>query len=178
MRSGLMMGAMGLLALLLGGCASAEDPRSTLEEHAAAIDSAAQEVLALLAADGMPAQEAKGVVDTCRSEPSPGVSYRAGVSASVGDDPVAAFGRFSGDLVTAGWQRVKDSLGGDGPSARFQRDGLRLDVKAGGFRVGETLHDADIMTLSLHREGGCVTVPDGGFIAEVRDLEKQILPRE
>lgn len=176
MRKTLIIGVMGLLALLFGGCSAAPaDARTTLEQHAAAIDEATHELFGVLAEAGFTDAGARSVVETCRSEPAPGLSYEVRITAT-GDDPAEQYTRLSEGLTSSGWVQEKDSLGGDQPSGRFSRDGLTLDVKTGGFKIGDEVHGADELTLALSRDDGCVDVADGGAISEVRDLEKEILP--
>lgn len=176
------MGAVGILALLLGGCsATPADPRAELEARAATIDSAAQDVLDSLHAAGVDEATAKGHVDGCQSEPAPGVSYRAGIAAKAGSDLASAFDALVQQLDASGWKPTdayRDvKIDPAKPMGRFTRDDVTLDVKTGGGSVGGKWYGADEMQLGITIKDGCVRVPDGGYIGQVRDLEKDILPR-
>lgn len=174
---------MGLLAFLLGGCSAvASDPHALLEEKAATIDAAAQDLLDSLAAAGLSDASAHGVVDSCQSEPAPGAAYRAGISVAVGDDPAGGFDALSAQLDASGWTPTDDLSGSQSdpstPSGRFTRDDITLDVTTGGFTSGGVRHGADEMTLGITIADGCVRLADGSDFAGVKDLEKEILPRE
>lgn len=156
------------------------EPRAVLEQNAATVDAAVQDLLQALDSAGLKDASARGTIGACQSEPAPGVDYRGGVDVKVGDDPAAGLDALARELAAAGWQRSDDELGGDEqtPRARFTREDIRVDVKTGGFRTGGEVHGADEMTLGITLADGCVRVPDGGYIAQVRDLEKEIRPGE
>lgn len=180
MTKSAMMGVVGLIALLLTGCSAVpSDPRAVLEEKAATVDSAVQDLFEALNAAGLPGATAGGVVDACQSEPAPGVSYRAGMGVHVGDEPAAGFKSLADQLAATGWQRTDDDLGGDenAPMARFSRGDITLDVKTGGVTYAGERQDEDRMTLGVTIKDHCVRVPNGGYITEVKDLAKDILPR-
>ncbi|MGB3374242.1 MAG: hypothetical protein WBA87_03785 [Microbacterium sp.] len=169
---------VGLFTFLLGGCSPTQQgARVELEQHAAALEAAAQDVLQALDAAGLAGGTAAGHVESCGGSLSPGVSYRAGGSAPVGDDLAADLEGVSQLLEATGWNSAGD-LGGDSPSGRFTRDDITLDVKTGGFRVGDELHGADEMTFGLRIDDPCVRVPDGVHADEFQDLERNILPRD
>lgn len=172
---------LGLLALLFSGCAATPaDPRAALEEKAAVVDATAQDLLATIVAAGLGEASARGMIDACQSEPAPGVAYRAGIEVKIGDDPTAGYEALVVQLDQDGWTET-DGLGGTDPATpagRFTRDDLTVDVKTGGFSSGGVIYGADAMTLGITIADDCVRVPDGGYIAQVEDLEKEILPRE
>ena len=98
---------LGALTLLLAACSSpSADPAADLRRQAASIDAAAQEVLTALQSAGFTEASARGIVDACQSEPAPGVAYRAGVTAKIGDAPEDAFETLLGELDANGWQYV------------------------------------------------------------------------
>lgn len=176
------LGVVGLLALLLSGCSSVpSDPRAVLEEKAAVIDAAVQDLFEDLAAVGLKDASAGSAVDSCQSEPAPGVSYRAGITVKVGDDLAGGFDALVKQLHSSGWQPTdayRDvEIDPAKPVGRFARDDITLDVKTGGASIGGNLYGADEMVLGLTIEDDCVRVPDGGYISEVEDLAKDILPR-
>lgn len=178
-----MMGAMGILALLFSGCsASPADPRPALEQKAVTIDTATQDLLEALDAAGLDDATARGVIDACRSEPAPGVSYRAGIGVTVGDDLAAGYDALVEQLQASGWTETDDyddvDIDPQMPAGRFTRDDVTVDIKTGGATVGETRHGADRMDLGITVADACVDVPDGGYITKVKDLEKEILPRD
>ena len=168
---------LGALTLLLAACSSpSADPAADLRRQAASIDAAAQEVLTALQSAGFTEASARGIVDACQSEPAPGVAYRVGVTAKIGDAPEDAFETLLGELDANGWQQKGEDAGAADMPARFTRDDLMLDIKSGGFTVGDTAYGADELALGITHVDGCVRVPDGGYISKVRDLEKQITP--
>lgn len=174
---------MGLLALLFSGCSSVPpDPRAVLEEKAATVDAAAQDLLEALDAAGLNGASARSVVESCQSEPAPGVAYAAGISVTVGENLAAGFDALVEQLDATGWTATDayDDVDVDpaAPAGRFIRDDITLDVKTGGFSSGGTRYGADEMDLGITIADDCVRVPDGGYIAEVQDLAKEILPRE
>lgn len=176
------MGAVGLLAFLLSGCSPVpSNPRAALEAKAAAIDSATQDVLDSLHAAGLDDATAKGHVDGCQSEPTPGVSYRAGISAKAGSDLAGAFDALVEQLGASGWKPTdayRDvKIDPAKPMGRFVRDDITLDVATGGASSGGVWYGADEMQLGVTIKDYCVRVPDGGYISKVEDLAKDILPR-
>lgn len=172
-----------LFSFLSAGCSpTSSDPRAELEQKAAAIDSATQDLLEALDVAGLHESTARGVVDVCQSEPAPGVSYRSGIGVKVGDDPVAGFDALVNQLDATGWQSTdayRDvEIDPGAPAGRFTRDDITLDIKTGGAVVGGESQGADEMALGITIADDCVRVPDGGYVTEVKDLEKDILPRE
>jgi hypothetical protein len=184
-RRGVLAKAASLVVvgLLLSGCSPVPaDPRAVLEEKAATIDSVAQDLLEALDAAGLSGASAGGFIDSCQSVPAPGVSYRAAIGVTVGEDLVSGFDALSAQLDASGWKSTEDlddpSMDPEAPARRFVRDDITLDVKTGGSTAGGVHYGADRMTLGLTISNDCVRVPDGGYIAKVQDLEKEILPRE
>lgn len=183
MRMTTRAAALGVAALLLSGCSPVPaDPHAVLEEKAATLDDAAQDLLESLEAAGFPDASARGIVDVCQSEPAPGASYRAGIGVTVGNDLVSAFDALAEQLAKTGWTATDDfddtEIDPDAPAGRFVRDDITVDVKTGGSIAGGVHYGADEMTLGLTIRNDCVRVPGGGYITEVKDLEKKILPRE
>lgn len=181
-RKSATIGFVGLLAFLLAACAPApSNPRTLLEQKAATIDATTQDLLEALDAVGLTGASAHGAVDSCQSQPAPGVAYRAGITVRVGDDLAAGFDRLVAQLDDTGWQATDAYRDVDidpaKPMGRYTRDDITLDVKTGGFKIGEKQHGADEMDLGITIKDGCVRVPDGGYISEVDDLAKDILPR-
>jgi len=177
-----MMGVVGLLAFLFSGCSSVpSDPRAVLEEKAATIDTAVQDLFEALDAAGLTEASAGSAVDSCQSEPAPGVSYRAGVTVKVGEDLAGGFDALVAQLDAAGWKPTNDYRGveidPEKPMGRFARGDITVDVKTGGFKTGDQVHGADEMQLGVTIDDDCVRVPDGGYISKVEDLAKDILPR-
>lgn len=173
---------VGLLAFLLAACSPVPpNPRAALEQKAATIDATAQDLLAALDAAGLTDASARGAVDSCQNEPAPGVAYRAGISVKVGDDLAAGFDALVSQLDSTGWRATDAYRGVDidptKPMGRYTRDDVTLDVKTGGFSMGEKRHGTDEMDLSITIEDDCVRVPDGSYISEVEDLAKDIPPR-
>ncbi|MFD5215624.1 hypothetical protein [Microbacterium sp. NPDC058345] len=172
---------MGLLAFLLAACSPVPtNPRAALEQKAATIDEAAQDLLAALDAAGLTDASGHGAVDVCQSEPAPGVAYRAGITVKVGDDLAAGFDALVSQLDSTGWRDTNAYRGVDidpaKPMGRYSRDDITLDVKTGGFSMGEEQYGADEMDLGITIEDDCVRVPDGSYISEVEDLAKDIPP--
>lgn len=169
--------------VLLSGCSPVPaDPRAVLEEKAATIDSATQDLLEALDAAGLSDASAGGVIESCQSEPAPGVAYAAGISVTVGEDLAAGFGALVAQLDATGWTATDayDDVEVDpaAPAGRFVRDDITVDVKTGGSAAGSVQYGADEMDLEITITPDCVRVPEGGYIAKVQDLEKEILPRE
>jgi hypothetical protein len=177
-----MMGVVGLLAFLLGGCSSVPpSPRAVLEGKAASIDTAVQDVFEALDAAGLKEASASGAVDTCQSQPAPGVSYRAGMSVKLGDDLAGGFAALVEQLGAAGWKPTNayDGVKIDPakPMGRFSREDITLDVKTGGASAGGEQYGADEMQLGLTVEDPCVRIADGTSFLDFQDLDKDILPR-
>ncbi|WP_309127909.1 hypothetical protein [Microbacterium sp.] len=173
---------MGLLAFLLAACSPVPpNPRMVLEQNAATIDATAQDLLEALNAAGLTDASAHGAIDGCQSEPAPGVAYRAGITVKVGDDLAAGFDALASQLDAAGWQATDAYRDVDidpaKPIGRYTRDDITLDVKTGGFSVGEEQYGADEMDLGITIEDDCVRVPDSSYISKVEDLAKDIPPR-
>ncbi|MFK4761021.1 hypothetical protein ACI3KS_08825 [Microbacterium sp. ZW T5_45] len=174
---------ISVVALLLTGCSAVPaDPHAVLEEKAAAVDDAAQDLLESLDAAGYTDAAARGIVDACQSEPAPGASFGAGIGVTVGDDLVSAFDSLSTQLTRAGWTATDDFDDADvdpaAPMGRFVRADITLDVKTGGFTSGGTRYGADEMTLGITIADDCVRMPDGAYFSKMRDLEKTIHPRD
>lgn len=177
-----MMGVVGLLAFLLSACSPVpSDPRAVLEEKAATVDTAVQDLLDTLETAGFDDVSARGSVDQCQSQPAPGVSYSAGIAVNVGDDPAGGFDALVTELDEAGWKTTdayRDvKIDPDKPMGRFSRDDITLDVKTGGFSSGGESHQADLMVLSVTVEDPCVRIADGTSFLDFQDLDKDILPR-
>ncbi|GAA3928431.1 hypothetical protein [Microbacterium soli] len=182
MGKAVMMGVVGLLAFLLGGCSPVpSDPRAVLEGKAATIDAAVQDLFETLAVAGLQDVSAASAVDTCQSEPAPGVSYRAGMTVKAGEDLAGGFDALVRQLDAAGWKSTgayQDvEIDPARPMGRFVRDDITLDVKTGGASSGGVWYGADEMQLGVTIDDDCVRVPDGGYIGKVEDLAKDILPR-
>jgi hypothetical protein len=183
MRRGIAVAALaGLFTVICAGCSAVPaNPRAVLEQKASSIDTAAQDLLDLLRAAGLSTTSARGVIDTCQSEPAPGVSYRAGIAVRLGDDLVTGFGSLVKQLEETGWEETdayRDvELDPDKPAGRYERGDITLDIKTGGFKMGETPYGADEMDLGITIKNACVRIPDGKSFLDYRDLEKDIQPR-
>lgn len=167
--------------VLLSGCSPVPaDPRAVLEEKAATVDSAAQDVLEALDTAGLRGASARGDVNVCQSEPAPGASYSATISVTVGEDLAAGFGALVEQLDSAGWTVADESDDADAaaPGGRFRLDDITLDVSTGGGSSGGVRYGADGMELGITIDDDCVRIPDGSYFTKVLDLEKEILPRE
>lgn len=170
-------------AVLLCGCSPVPaDPHAVLEEKAARVDAAAQDLLEALDAAGLPGATAHGSVGACQSEPAPGVDYSAGIGVTVGEDLAAGFDAFVEQLEATGWTETDAYEDVDvdpaKPASRFQRADITADVKTGGFTSGGVEYGADEMAIGITIARDCVRVPDGSYFTEMLDLEKDILPRE
>lgn len=141
------------------------------------IDDTTQDLLASLVAAGLPVDSARSVIERCQSEPVPGLSYGAGITANVGEDPIPGFDALVSELDRTGWFRTEESLGGPPttPSGRFTRDGIQLDITTGGFTSGDERFGADEMQLGLGLIDDCVRVDSSAYMSEVEDLEKDFL---
>jgi hypothetical protein len=169
---------VGVLAASLTGCSSVPaDPRAELEQRAAVLDAAAQDLLDAVSVAGFANAKARGAVDVCQSQPVPGVSYAASAQVKFGDDLRSAFDAVAAQLKTTGWRDSGHKLVGEHPSGRFTRDDVTLDVKTGGFSSGGKSYGTDEMELSLRIADPCVRIPDGSSFVDFQDLDKDILPR-
>lgn len=174
---------ISVVALLLTGCSAVPaDPHAVLEEKAAAVDDAAQDLLESLDAAGYPDATARGIVDACQSEPAPGASYRAGIGVTVGEDLVSAFDALVVQLNQEGWTatNVYDDIDLDpaAPAGQFTRGDITVNVETGGSVVGGVHYGADEMTLGITIADDCVRMPDGAYFSKMGDLEKTIHPRD
>src|SRR5690606_35773126 len=96
---------VGVLAASLTGCSSVPaDPRAELEQRAAVLDAAAQDLLDAVSVAGFANAKARGAVDVCQSQPVPGVSYAASAQVKIGDDLRSAFDAVAAQLKTTGWR--------------------------------------------------------------------------
>lgn len=176
-----LMGAiatMGLFTLLFTGCApTPDDARSALESRADTLNTAAQDVLLAMDAAGLQGASAVGRVEHCGGSLNPGLAYRASVSATSGADPAEAIGAVTEELQALGWQH-EGEIGDDRLSARFTRDDVTIDVKAGGAVIGGKTYGEDEMQVGITQADDCVRVPDGVHETDFADLENEILPRE
>ncbi|MFD5224894.1 hypothetical protein ACFWHT_04650 [Microbacterium sp. NPDC058342] len=157
------------------------DPRGALEQKAATIDAAVQDVYGALDVAGLAEATASGRVDVCGSQPVPGVRYVAGMSVKVGDDLAGGFRALVEQLTATGWQPTDayDDVKIDPakPMARFSRDDITLDVKTGGASIGGEQYGGDEMQLGFTLEDPCVRIPDGSSSLDFQDLDRKILPR-
>lgn len=174
---------MGLLAFLLSGCSAVPaDPHAALSAKAASVDAAAQDLLVALDSASLPTVSAGSSIDVCQSEPVPGVSYQAGISVKVGDDLVGGFDSLAKQLAEDGWKETdayRDvELDPAKPAGRYERDDITLDVKTGGFKMGETQYGADEMVLGITIKNPCVRIPHGVSFTDFQDLEKDLQPRD
>lgn len=181
-RSAIMV-CMGLLALLMSGCSPVPlDPRGALEQKAATIDAAVQDVYDALDSAGLSGATARGSVDVCGSQPAPGVRYGAGMSVKVGDDLARGFDALMEQLTATGWQRTDayDDVKIDQakPMGRVSRDDVTLDVKTGGASIGGKQYGTDEMQLGFTLKDPCVRIPDGTSSLDFQDLGRKIFPRE
>ncbi|MFT4258822.1 hypothetical protein [Microbacterium sp.] len=173
----------GLLALILVGCSPVPaDPHAVLEEKAASVDAATQDVLESLDAAGLSGASAHGSVDGCQSEPAPGAAYRAGISVTLGEDLVTGFNALVEQLEMTGWADTHTyddvDIPAETPAGRLTRDDITLDIKTGGSTAGGVQYGADEMDLGITIADDCVRIPDGAYFTKMVDLEKEILPRE
>lgn len=168
---------MGLFALLFSGCAPTPDgARAELERRAETVNAAAQDVLLAMGAAGLQSASAAGQVKNCGGSLKPGLEYSAGASATVGKDLAGAVDAVTEELQALGWQH-EGEIGDDRLSARFTRDDVTIDVKAGGAVVGGKAYGEDQMQVGITQADGCVRVPEGVYATDFTDLEKEILPR-
>lgn len=182
MKRSAIIVSMGLLALLMSGCSPVPlDPRGALEQKAATIDAAVQDVFDALESAGLAGATASGSVDVCGSQPAPGVRYGAGMSVKVGDDLAGGFDALMEQLAATGWQPTDayDDLKIDPakPMGRVSREDVTLDVKTGGASIGGKQYGADEMQLGFTLEDPCVRIPDGASSLDFQDLDKKIIPR-
>lgn len=173
---------VGLFAFLSAGCApTPAGARAALETRATAIDTAAQDLLAALEDAGLEGASAGSTVEVCQSQPVPGVSYQAGISVTIGDDLAGGYDALVEQLDATGWQPTdayRDvKIDPDKPMGRFAREDITLDVKTGGFSVGETKYGTDAMALGITIKDECVRIPDGTSFIDFKDLEKKFQPR-
>lgn len=178
-RRGRIVASVGLLAFLLGGCSSTtEDPRTSLETKASLVDSATRDVLTAVRAAGFPDAVARGIVEACQGMPDPGVSYRAGIAATIGEDLVSAYDEVTSQLTKDGWKESSAYEGAtvdpSAPAGQFTRDDIRVDIKTGGASVGGTPYGEDAMQFGVTIDQSCVRVPEGTHASDFDDLEKTI----
>lgn len=178
MRKTGVIAIVGLLTLLFTGCAPTPDgARAELEHRADTVNTAAQDVLLAMDAAGLHSASAAGRVEYCGGSLKPGLAYSAGASATVGEDLAGAIAAVSEELQLLGWQ-PEGEIGDDRLSARFTRDDVTIDVKAGGAVIGGKAYGEDEMQVGIIQADDCVRVPDGVHATDFADLEKEILPRE
>lgn|GEM_PF-2703452 len=182
MKRSAIMVCVGLLAFLMSGCSPVPaDPRAELEQKAAMIDAAVQDVYEALDAAGLPDATASGGVDVCGSQPAPGVGYRAGMSVKVAGDLAGGFGALVQQLEATGWKPTdayeEVKIDPAKPMGRFSRDDITLDVKTGGASIGAEQYGADEMQLGFTLENPCVRIPDGTSSLDFQDLDGPISPR-
>lgn len=182
MRKAVMMGIVGLLALLLAACsptASPSNPRAVLEKKVETIDSTVQDLFEALDDAGLSGATAMGVVDGCQGAPLPGVSYQAGMGVTVGEQQAESFAAVAKQLEATGWTQTPDVLDGDekAPMGRFTRGDITVDVKTGGFTYAGELQDEDRMTFEITANDACVKIPDDMSFVDFQDLSKEIRPR-
>jgi hypothetical protein len=173
---------VAIVALLLSGCSPVPaDPHAVLEEKAATLDAATQDLLDALHDAGLNDARARGIVDACEGMPDPGVLYRAGIEVKVGDDLAAAYAVLVDQLSATGWDDTDayDDVAIDPatPAGQFTRDDVRLDVKTGGAKIGGKQYGSEEMQLGLTISQSCVRIPAGVYTSDFQDLEKEILPR-
>lgn len=172
-----MIAVVGLFTLLSSGCAPTPDgARAELERHADTVNTAAQDVLLAMDAAGLKDASAAGRVEYCGGSLNPGLAYSAGASATVGEDLAGAIDAVTEELRSLGWQH-EGQIGDDRLSARFTREDVTIDVKAGGAMVGGKAYGEDEMQVGITQADDCVRVPDGVHATDFADLEKDILPR-
>lgn len=169
---------VGLLTLLFTGCApTPSGAREELERRADTLNTAAQDVLLAMDAAGLQGASAAGRVEYCGGSLKPGLAYSAGASATVvGEDLAGAIDAMTEELQSLGW-RHEGEIGDDRMSARFTRDDVTIDVKAGGAVIGGKAYGEDEMQVGITHADACVHVPDGVHDTDFADLEKEILPR-
>lgn len=168
---------MGLFTLLLAGCSPTPDSaRAQLEERAAVLDTAGQDVLQAADAAGFPDATTKGRIESCGGSLKPGMVYRVGATVPVGDDLAGAITAMSDQLRAIGWHH-EGTIGEDQLSGRFTRDDVMLDLKAGGATIGGTKYGADELQIGITQANPCVRVPESTYTDEFQDFEKDILPR-
>lgn len=171
--------AVGLFTALFTGCAPTPDgARAELERRAETVDTAAQDVLTAMDAAGLSDASAAGRIESCGGSLTGwGVAYSAGATATAGDDLAGAVGSVTEQLQALGW-RHEGEIGDDPLSARFTRDDVTIDVKAGGAVVGGTAYGEDQIQVGITQADDCVRVPDGVDDSDFPELAKEILPRE
>jgi hypothetical protein len=182
MKRSAIMVCVGLLAFLMSGCSAVPaDPRAVLEQKAATIDAAVQDVYASVRGAGLTDATARGGVDVCGSQPLPGVSYGAGMSVKVGADLAGGFDALVEQLEAGGWRPTNayDDVKIDPakPMGRFSRDDVTLDVKTGGASIGGKQYGSEEMQLGFTLKDPCVRIPDGASSLDFQDMDGPISPR-
>ncbi|MFT4258820.1 hypothetical protein [Microbacterium sp.] len=177
-RTGPVITAICLFTVLFTGCASTpESARGELERRADELDDATQDILQALESAGTQAASAAGHINYCGGSMLPGMAYTTSAHATVSGDLSEAMRAVIDELTTLGWNHVGE-IGTDDLSARFTRDDITIDVKAGGATIGGKRYGEDEIEAGTTQPDNCVRVPDGTYADEFADLEKEILPRE
>lgn len=172
--------ALSITALLaLAGCSTVPaDPTAEIERVATPVDDAAQDVLSAISAAGLTGGRASGHLEQCGGSLTGwGGEYQASASAAVGDDLQATMDRMTTGLESSGWTYIGE-LGGDYPSARLERDDVTIDLKTGGFTVGETRYGADELEVGITTSNACVKFPEGEHASDYPEFERTIPPRD
>ena len=171
--------ALALVTLVISGCSGApDDPRAAIEEKAATIDDAAQDVLTALTTAGLAEASATGRLEQCGGSLTGwGAEYHAGASAKVGESMQAAVDQVTAELKSLGWDHVGD-LGGDFPTARLERGDVTIDLSTGGFTVGATRYHEDDLSVSIWPFSACVKLPEGKTVSDYAEFERSIPPRD
>ena len=100
--------ALAAVLVVLAGCGGGSSPaetRTALEESRTAMRTLVQDVAKTLGSAGLDVAELSGAYRTCRSEPSPGLSYVAGgATAGLGNGPAEPrLAEVRGALEVDGW---------------------------------------------------------------------------
>lgn len=165
-----------------GATSSEASANAELERRAERMDVAVQEVLDVVDAAGMETIAARG-----RVEESGGMSgtryclqYRAGITVATLTTDAEDFVALEAQFLASGWTRsnVAMSDSADHPGARFERDGIEVDVLTGGFTSGGVRYGADEVAMSVQRNGeDCVYVPDFDRVTAAKErFGKAIYP--